>query len=284
MAKQISGIYKITNKVNGKVYIGQSVDIRGRWYHYKAYKNGKKYKEGCITYLERAFDKYGIENFSFEVILECHPDCLNLPEVFLICEYNSADENYGYNVQSGGKSAGPVDSRTREKLSKARHGKKHSPETKEKIGKGRFGKRQSPESRERMRQAKIGKKLSSETKEKMRQAKTGIKKSAETIEKIRISALSRREQMRQVALGKKHSPETKEKIRQIHIGKKLSSETKEKIRRGNIGKVVSQETREKLSRVAIGRKQSPETIAKRVESRRVTMALRREAKPQAQMA
>ena len=92
---KICGIYKITNKVNGKCYIGQSIDIIKRWKtEYKWYHVNK--------HLLAAFNKYGLENFNFEIIEECEPSLLNEREQFWIGIYNSFDRNFGYNKTLGG--------------------------------------------------------------------------------------------------------------------------------------------------------------------------------------
>lgn len=63
----ISGIYKITNKVNGKFYIGSSNNIRKRWRHHKSnLKNGSHIN----IHLQRSYNKYGEESFSYEIIKE----------------------------------------------------------------------------------------------------------------------------------------------------------------------------------------------------------------------
>ena len=56
------GIYKITNKINNKIYIGQSIDIKERWkqHFYKAYN---KKESGYNSAIHQAFRKYGYENF-----------------------------------------------------------------------------------------------------------------------------------------------------------------------------------------------------------------------------
>ena len=96
MKKKISGIYKIENLINHKVYIGQSIDIYNRWNRHKTdNKLNKKYP------LYLAFKKYGIENFSFEVIKETYD--LDYWEIFLIQIYKSTDSNFGYNITNGGK-------------------------------------------------------------------------------------------------------------------------------------------------------------------------------------
>ena len=88
------GIYKITNKVNGKVYIGQSVDIKKRWNRHLHTVNNPNYK-GYNYPLYRAMRKYGIENFLFEVIEECGKTELDDKEIFYITQYKAIDHNNG---------------------------------------------------------------------------------------------------------------------------------------------------------------------------------------------
>lgn len=61
--RTICGIYRITNKINGKSYIGQSVNIKNRWYVHKATKDDYP--------IHRAIRKYGKNNFSWEILEEC---------------------------------------------------------------------------------------------------------------------------------------------------------------------------------------------------------------------
>jgi len=91
----ISGIYKITNVINGKVYIGQSIDIYNRW-------NSEKHGYGVSGHLLNAMTKYGKDNFKFEIIKECENDLLNIAETFFILCYCSFNPNYGYNKTFGG--------------------------------------------------------------------------------------------------------------------------------------------------------------------------------------
>lgn len=97
------GIYKVTNQINGKVYIGQSVDIKKRWgVHHRAYKDKASPQYTCLFY--RAIRKYGIENFTFEVIEECEKDQLDRQEKYWIAYYNSfLDRTKGYNETFGGQ-------------------------------------------------------------------------------------------------------------------------------------------------------------------------------------
>lgn len=92
------GIYKITNTINNKVYIGQSVDITARW---TRHKNDCKKEKFSHYPLYRSFNKYGIDNFTFEVIEECSKDCLDEREKYWIGYYNSFYN--GYNQTKGGQ-------------------------------------------------------------------------------------------------------------------------------------------------------------------------------------
>jgi len=92
-----SGIYKITNKINNKVYIGQSKNIKSRIYiHKRDLKLNKHYN----PHLQASFNKYGIESFSFETVEICKESQLNNKEIFWIKKYDSF--NNGYNLTNGG--------------------------------------------------------------------------------------------------------------------------------------------------------------------------------------
>lgn len=113
MAK-ISGIYKITNKVNGKVYIGCSFDIHSRWKRHIS-NNGK-------SLATKAIKKYGLINFCFEILLECPKICFDYWEKFYISQHNSIAPN-GYNLMGGGRYNVNIHQNTRKKISNALKGK-----------------------------------------------------------------------------------------------------------------------------------------------------------------
>ena len=83
------GIYRITNLTNGKSYVGQSVHIERRW------------TEHCLpsanSLIAKAIQKYGKEQFTFQVIEECMPEQLDEKEEYYISHYNTVVPN-GYNV------------------------------------------------------------------------------------------------------------------------------------------------------------------------------------------
>lgn len=94
------GIYKITNLLNEQSYIGLSVNIEKRWLKHKSNYQNLNNKEYEKT-LYRAFRKYGIENFSFEVLEECDQTELSNREIYWISYYNTFAN--GYNETPGGE-------------------------------------------------------------------------------------------------------------------------------------------------------------------------------------
>ena len=96
----ICGIYKITNKINGKCYIGQSVNIEQRWREHRARYlsiDEENYKKPLYI----AMRKYGIKEFDFSIIEQCLPEELNEKEIYWINYYNSLVKNNGYNISLG---------------------------------------------------------------------------------------------------------------------------------------------------------------------------------------
>lgn len=129
------GIYKITNKINNKSYIGQSVNIPRRVRIHFWLKNNDKP-------LYRAIEKYGQENFVIEILEYCSKDNLNEKEIYYINHYNTLVPS-GYNLTTGGESSKQVSDETKQKM-KTSHadyngnknpffGKQHSELTKQKL-------------------------------------------------------------------------------------------------------------------------------------------------------
>ena len=93
--QKISGVYKITNKINGKCYIGSSINIKRRWESHKERDNNPKGKE-YNKLLYKEMREYGINNFSFSIICkEENEKLLREKEKHIIQETNA--EKIGYN-------------------------------------------------------------------------------------------------------------------------------------------------------------------------------------------
>ena len=96
-------IYKITNKINNKSYIGQTTKLRptDRFSQHK-YLATHPEQEKSQSYLHKAMNKYGVDNFIFEIIEEGIPiNKLNEREIYWIQFYNTYSPN-GYNLTTGG--------------------------------------------------------------------------------------------------------------------------------------------------------------------------------------
>ena len=93
------GIYKISNNITNLVYIGQSKDINRRFIQHRCIEHSPNMLE-YNNQIHCAMRKYGIENFTFEIIEECSPEKLNEREKYWISFYNSYKN--GYNGTEGG--------------------------------------------------------------------------------------------------------------------------------------------------------------------------------------
>lgn len=137
-------IYKITNTINNKLYIGKTIKtIQERWNEHI-----KKAKEHPNRYLYDAINHYGIDNFTIEQIEECDNEILNEREIYWISYYNTyylSDNSKGYNMTLGGEGgntweANPHKEETSRKLSQALTGKHKSEECKQYLSALKKGK------------------------------------------------------------------------------------------------------------------------------------------------
>ena len=100
--KDTCGIYMIRNKINDKVYIGQSIHIQNRLDgHKRELRKGRH----DSRHLQFAWDKYGEENFEFLSICECRKEKLNEMEQYYILCFESYLSDFGYNTSLGGQSS-----------------------------------------------------------------------------------------------------------------------------------------------------------------------------------
>lgn len=96
-----SGIYVIKNHVSGKVYVGQSANLKRRFStHKRQLKKGEHYN----AHLQSAFIKYGEKAFTIEILCECERSELDDLECYYIDKFDSTNPKKGYNKCSGGQS------------------------------------------------------------------------------------------------------------------------------------------------------------------------------------
>ena len=119
--EKICGIYKIENLVNGKVYVGQSINIKTR---FMSHKSELKSNNHSNIHLQNSWNKYGEENFKFEILEECNFDNLNNLEKEWISKLNSINP-YGYNLEYGGKENKNISEYTRVKMKESKSGVNH---------------------------------------------------------------------------------------------------------------------------------------------------------------
>lgn len=291
---KICYIYLITNKINNKTYIGKRICIHNN-------PETDNYM-GSGVYLASAKNKYGIENFSKEILAVCYSkDILNILEKEYIKLYKDIGKAE-YNISKGGEGGhGPTTLATREKLSKFNLGKKLSEETKKKLSESH--KNCSKEVRDKIANSLKGKKhgprndiwkqhisegirnsdkwhKSMKSKERSRKLSEslkgrpswnkGMKMSEEYCKKLSIAINN----MYKSSKGE----EVKNKIRQSRANQVISEETKKKISESLKGKIVSEETRKKLSESQKGKTVSEETKQKIREKRKLQAPMSEESK------
>lgn len=192
-----TGIYKL-EAPNGKVYIGQSIDIEGRWDQYLWLKNCKGQ-----TRLYNSFMKYGPGNFNYMILVElpdASPHTLDTIEYFWMMVYDALGPN-GLNCKAPTGKPG-VSDETRARMRAAQSNR-------------------SPEWRERISQSKMGHVVSDESRAKLSASHTGRKMP----EDQRMRMIGRK--------GHQHTDETKARMseaqRKVKHGP-LTQEHKDKIR------------------------------------------------------
>lgn len=196
MVEKLCGIYKIQCTINKKVYIGQSGDIKTR---FRTHKNKLRKNKHDNQYLQNAYIKYGEESFKYEIIEVCNKELLDVKEIYWINFYNSLDEYFGYNMQSGGHKNKNLAESTKKLMSEQRRGEKHP----------NFGKHLSEETRNKISESHQGKILSEKHKQKLKGRKSSF-------------------------LGRHHTEESKRKLSEARKGKKGHSNSEEARRKNSI--------------------------------------------------
>jgi group I intron endonuclease len=200
MKKHYGLIYKVTNSIDGKVYIGQTINTLKE----RKKRHLKSVRANSVLYFHNAIRKYGVKAFTWEILdFAINRIELNKKECYFIKEYESFNKKFGYNMTFGGEGMKPTKV-VRNRMSESHKGKispmrgKHYPKSFSiKLSKALKGITSwnkgilcREETKQKIRACNIGKKLSEETKNKISEAN-----------KNRVSGMK----------GKKQSKESKEK-------------------------------------------------------------------------
>jgi group I intron endonuclease len=208
-------VYLITNKINGKRYIGQTMQTaKARFSKHCSVSSANKGMP-----IVRAIQKYGKNNFEMKILCRCNSiEEMNHRESYYIKLLNTMSP-VGYNALPGGLNS------------------LHTEETKKKIGLGNIGKH-------------IGKKRTQEVRDRMSRDRKGKRRSPDVAKACSERVRGEKHPM----FGKHHTQESKNKISKSSMGrsaankgKKSSEETKRKISQAQMGRVSSVETKNKLS-------------------------------------
>lgn len=297
-----SGIYRITNLSNGRVYIGSATPFKRRWNrHCNALIQGRHKNH----YLQADFNKCGSDAFVFnvlEVVEGTREDILAREQIYLDLYHDDCLQCYNMCKIAGSTEGYKHSSESKAKIAASSKGRRLTPETCAKLSISSTGKKMSPEAKAKMSAAKKlmsdetkakisaankgrpppnkGKKASDETKAKISKAnkgKRGAAHSAETKAKMSLAAKSRTaEHIAKIAAalkGKKASPTAKANMSSAQKGRKCSNETKAKLSaaaKSQHRKPLSEETRSKISAGNKGKRRRPsaETKAKMSASRK----------------
>lgn len=192
------GIYSITNKDTGKMYIGQSIHIEQRFKEHIRYGNNS-------MYIDRSIKKHGKDVFDFNILLECDESELSHEEHKFINLFDTYKN--GYNLTEGGEIAISKSPEIAKKISESQKGKIVSEETKQKLRQYRgekssfYGKHHSEETKRKLHNAHKGKTLSDEHRKKLSESHKGIQAGEN-----------------HPMYGKHHSEKTKQKLSELLSG------------------------------------------------------------------
>lgn len=236
MSIENSGIYKITNKFNGRIYIGSSVDFVKRW---GAHQSDLLHNRHPNQFLQNDYNlcknKHGTEPLTYEIMEFAGINELLIREQYYIDMYFD-DKNNTYNIcKTAGNSLGRRPSEATKALwRQQRKGKDMSNATKASVA-ARTGVARTEETKRKIKEAHLGVPMSEQAKEKLRRPKTAA-------------------HIRKLAAAKQNiCEETKNKIRKARTGTKATEATKQKMssmKKGdlnaNYGKKMSEKQKRKM--------------------------------------
>lgn len=211
-----SGVYKIVNKVNGKIYVGSAKNIDKRRV---GHRSGLRHNKHGNVYLQNAWSKYGEDNFEFSTIEECEVMLLIEREQFYI---DLIHPEYNICMRAGSILGFKHTQEVKDAISARALGRKLTQEDKDKISAFRIGRKSSQETKDKISAAGKGRVFTQEHKDKLSASQKGntnalgCKRSQDYIDKMSVARK-----------GSVHSQEAKDKMSAAHMGKKFTQERKD---------------------------------------------------------
>lgn len=176
--KDRSGIYKITNTITNDFYIGSAVKLSRRIYRHRSELKNNKHSN---IILQRAVNKYEINNFIVECLEFCEKENLLIREQYFV---DTLHPKYNIRTECVHSNLGlQTSDETKEKISKANSGKARSEECKAILREVNLGKNASDETKQKMSDSQKNKVKTEEHKRKISESNKGKTMSKESIEK-----------------------------------------------------------------------------------------------------
>jgi len=193
-----TGVYQIVNRITRKRYIGSGKNLKRRKNdHFLLLRKNIHYN----IHLQKSYNKYGKDNFNFEILLFCDKKNLIFYEQSIIDYYDFKNELYNLKPTADSWLGYNHSNKSKEKMRKAHKGKKLTEEHKKNISKATKGEKNPM---------------------------YGLKGENHPASKYRHSE-ERKQKISKIHKGKIVSDETREKLSKLHIGKALTSKHKKKI-------------------------------------------------------
>ncbi|WP_319467011.1 NUMOD3 domain-containing DNA-binding protein [uncultured Pseudodesulfovibrio sp.] len=167
-------VYKATNTINGKIYIGKTVRTLSHAQQRHFQRAKFQYKYGCYSHFYNAMRKYGEKSFEWEILYKGNSDEeIQQKEREYIAKLNSMDRSTGYNMTPGGDggAGGTLSAKHRERISIANKGKNNQCYGKFGEDHPAYGHKKSNKAIEAIRKAHTGKNVSKDTRERISQAR-----------------------------------------------------------------------------------------------------------------
>jgi group I intron endonuclease len=226
MSNEKSGVYLFISKLNGKKYIGSTLDLESR---YKSHIHNANRDTDNKQVIAHAIKKYGIKNFSYEVLEYCDKNMLiEREQYYLDLHEPFVDNDKGYNVRkiADNNSGITLSDNTKEKMSKASKGKPKSEKTKQTM-RDVWHQSRTPEYYANLSARVSGDKnpaKRAEVRKKISKAMIGKtwKDDVARVEQHRTRSKVKMEQLWQ-------NPAFKEKLKKTHLGAKRNDKSKEKM-------------------------------------------------------